>query len=179
MSRSPASIAGGSSTVGSGEDMVERVRAFFTRWERSYEELRQSHLDLFADDCVWSNAGFPTTHGPHEAVTVMVEGGRRDLNLDTIKVDIRHIAASGDVVWSERVDHLRRPDGSVIASVPLVGVMEFGSDGLIHRWTEYFDPRPMFEVLEREANGRVGGSGPPSREAEHNSPRRRDDPEIQ
>lgn len=134
-----------------GEQHRRSVEAFFSRWEHSWEELRSSYGELFADDCVWENSGCPTTRGLDEALAVMVDPAHEANGLDTIKVDIVRIGAVGEIVWSERVDHLRRADGSVIVSVPLVGVMRFDDAGRLRHWREYFDPRPMFEAMEGQA----------------------------
>ena len=40
---------------------------------------------------------------------------------------------------SERVDIVKRADGSVISELPVVGVMEI-KNGKVSRWSEYFNP---------------------------------------
>lgn len=142
----------------SNEQNIARVRAFFAQWGRGYDELHASYGQFFSADCVWENSGFPATHGPEEAVAVMLEPARESMALDTIKVDIEHIACEHDVVFTERVDHLVRTDGSVIVSVPLVGVMEIADDGRVRRWREYFDPKPMFETVEQLAADSAGNA---------------------
>lgn len=132
----------------STEDQIRQaIIAFFEQWGQSHDDLRASHFEMFTEDCVWENPGFPTTRGPEEAVRLMVEPARQALGLDTIRVDILRIAVSDGVVWTERIDDLLRSDGSVIVSVPIVGVMEMARDGRIRRWREYFDSRPMSEAL--------------------------------
>jgi limonene-1,2-epoxide hydrolase len=50
--------------------------------------------------------------------------------------EIRHIAASGDVVLTERVDHFLV--GGTRVSVPCMGVFEL-RDGRIAAWRDYWD----------------------------------------
>ena len=59
-----------------------------------------------------------------------------------IVADIRSIAASGDLVYSERSDVHYDAEGDHAYTVDLLGVMQF-RDGLIVSWREYYDPRPM------------------------------------
>jgi limonene-1,2-epoxide hydrolase len=60
------------------------------------------------------------------------------MGLATIDVEIRHLASNGDVVHVERVDRLRRADGSLIAAAPVAGVLTFSGDRVVH-WRECFD----------------------------------------
>lgn len=135
----------------SGQANIERVRAFFDDWDRGYAQLHASYGAFFTEDCVWENSGFPTCIGPKEAVEVMLEPAHEELGLETIRVDIEKISADGDIVWSERVDHLVRADGSVIASVPLVGVMVFAENGRVRHWREYFDSKAMLDAIAEPA----------------------------
>jgi hypothetical protein len=63
------------------------------------------------------------------------------------------------IVWTERVDHLRRADGRLIVSAPVAGIVEW-RDGRIVAWREYFDsatfvgralPRLVTGAAERAA----------------------------
>jgi limonene-1,2-epoxide hydrolase len=135
------------------QENIETVRAFFDQWGRDYGQLHASYGAFFTDECVWENSGFPTCTGPVEAVEVMLEPAHEELGLETIKVDIEKISADGDIVWSERVDHLLRADGTVIASVPLVGVMVFADNGRVRRWREYFDSKAMLDAIAEPAGG--------------------------
>jgi limonene-1,2-epoxide hydrolase len=63
---------------------------------------------------------------------------RAALGLVTIDVEILKLAVDGDTVLTERVDTLRRADGSIISAAPLVGVLTY-RDGQLVYWREYFD----------------------------------------
>ena len=49
-----------------------------------------------------------------------------------------HIAEIGNVVLTERVDTLRRADGTAILAVALAGILEFNDAGQITAWREYW-----------------------------------------
>lgn len=119
---------------------IKRAREFFARWETSFEELCNSFRDLLAPDGVWENVGFLVARGPEQTITQILQPAHAN-GLDTVKVDLVHIAESEGVVWNERVDHIRIPGGDLAASVRVVGVMEFNAEGRVSSWREYFDGR--------------------------------------
>lgn len=127
---------------------TQRALDFFKQWEVSYEVMCQSYRDLFTDDCVWINAEFPPTTGPEEAVRDGLDPVNK-LGMETIRVDVRAIGQDeAGVVWSERIDHVLRADGSIGFSVPVVGVMEFTDEGRLRAWREYFDPSHIVTFME-------------------------------
>jgi limonene-1,2-epoxide hydrolase len=85
---------------------------------------------------VWEQTGFPTTTGPDEAAELFNSLGA--MGFVSVDIDFRNVVAAGDVVCTERVDWLVRPDGSRVGPLPIVGVTEF-RDGKITAWREYFD----------------------------------------
>jgi limonene-1,2-epoxide hydrolase len=111
--------------------------AFFARWGVSFEELCASLEDVLAPDGVWDQRPIPRLTGPRSAVRFM-RLARRTLGVETIDVEVLRIAGAGDVVHCERVDRLRRADGSVIVAAPVAGVLTFSGDRVVH-WREYFD----------------------------------------
>ncbi len=54
----------------------------------------------------------------------------------TIEFRIDHLAAAGDIVFTERVDTFTLEKGTI--SVPVAGVFEI-RDGKISAWRDYFD----------------------------------------
>ena len=118
---------------GSNEDVI---RAVLTSWGEGLEAAAAATREHFADDCVWEQTSLPTTTGPEEAAQFLLSMG--DMGFSAIEVEYRNVAASGDVVCTERVDHILRADGSRAGSFPVVGVTEF-RDGKISSWREYFD----------------------------------------
>jgi limonene-1,2-epoxide hydrolase len=74
--------------------------------------------------------------GPEEAAELFNSMGA--MGFRSVDVDFRNVVSAGDVVCTERVDWLVRPDGSRVGPLPIVGVTEF-RDGKITAWREYFD----------------------------------------
>lgn len=109
---------------------------FFTRWGVSFDELLGS-FDLLTTGCQWIQRPIPTITGP-QAARRFLRLAHHTLGLTTSDVDIARTAVNGQTVFVERIDHLRRADGSTITSAPVVGTIEF-IDGRIVHWREYFD----------------------------------------
>ena len=115
------------------------IARFFERWGESYAEMAQSFRDLLTEDCEMKISSFPTTRGPEEAIRLVLDPSREAMGLETIGVEIFHMSRDGSLVWCERVDHLTRGDGSVIASIPIMAIMELTDDHRIGRLREYPD----------------------------------------
>lgn len=114
-----------------------QVLEFFARWGESFEACRDSFRRLLAEDCIWDQRPIPRLRGPAQAVRFL-DIAHVALGLATIDVEILHIASAGEVVHVERVDRLRRADGSLIAAAPVAGVLRFEGDRVV-RWREYYD----------------------------------------
>jgi limonene-1,2-epoxide hydrolase len=117
---------------------VEALLSFFACWDSTLTEMCDSYRRMFTADTKWMNPGFPVFTGAGEAVQFLQDEAER-IGLETIPVEVRHIVAADGVVMSERVDHLRRADGSSIISIPVSGVFEMTTDGRIAVWREYAD----------------------------------------
>jgi limonene-1,2-epoxide hydrolase len=114
----------------------QRVIEFFTSWGESFEALCDSFA-LLAEDCVWDQRPIPRLIGPRQAVRFL-KLARATLGLVTIDVEILHVASAGEIVHVQRVDRLRRADGSLIVAAPVAGVLEFRGERVV-AWREYFD----------------------------------------
>jgi limonene-1,2-epoxide hydrolase len=97
----------------------QRVIEFFTSWSESFEAFCDSFA-LLAEDCVWDQRPIPRLIGPQQAVRFL-KLARATLGLVTIDVEILHIASAGQIVHVQRVDRLRRADGSLIVAAPVAG----------------------------------------------------------
>jgi limonene-1,2-epoxide hydrolase len=128
-------------------ERIAKVEGLYGAWESSWESMCASYFDLFKPDCVWENQGFPTTHGPQEAVDLVVKPCNEKLGMDRIRVENLHLGEVGDAVCWERIDHIVRADDSVAISIPVVGIMEFDAELMLQRWREYFDSRPIFDFM--------------------------------
>jgi limonene-1,2-epoxide hydrolase len=122
------------------------VERFFAAWGRNFDAVIAAFDEHLADDARWEQSALPTTTSKAGAIELM-QGFRSVLGLETIDVEMRHIAQSGSTVLTERVDHLRREDGTLIASFPVMGALELDADGKIAAWREIFDPRAALELL--------------------------------
>jgi limonene-1,2-epoxide hydrolase len=93
----------------------------------------------FADDARWINSGFPAAEGKEacKALAAKFAGP-----FPSIDVEILALAAAGDHVLVERVDHANPADGSESHHIEVNGSFRL-RDGQIVYWYDYFDPRPF------------------------------------
>ena len=116
------------------------VRAFFAELGRG-GGLITAIERYMADEARWENAGLPTAASKAEILTMM-QGFIAGYALDALVIDIVGLAVSGDMVLTERIDHMDTADGTRLLSFPLAGTLTV-RNGLIVRWSDYFDPRPL------------------------------------
>ena len=121
----------------------EVLRAVLLSWSQGHDAIAEAFREHFTSDCVFEQVGVPTTTGPEEAVELF--RGLGQLGLRGIDVDYRNVVSAGDIVCSERVDHMVKADGSIVASSAVVGVTEFRG-GKISSWREYYDPSVLAAV---------------------------------
>ena len=105
------------------------VRNFCATWpERNVEKV----LAYFTDDALYHNM-------PLEPVTGK-DGIREVLNMfisaEAVEVEMRHVVARGNLVFTERVDRMTLGGKRVV--LPCAGVFEI-RDGKIAAWRDYFD----------------------------------------
>ena len=119
-------------------DIERTLREFMAEWGKSLAAIVAAYHRFLAPDVVWEQQPLPTTRSVEEAVNMIVSVHEM-VGMETFGADILNLAVRGNVAFAERIDHLRRADGSLIASVPVTGVFEFNSAGRITAWREYFD----------------------------------------
>lgn len=117
----------------------EIVCAFLGEWPNGAAALRQSFRDYLADDVDYENVGLTHSRGQSEALALI---DNFMPGLDRIDVDMLAIAQDGDKVLTERIDHLRTADGTLLASLRVMGIFEIRG-GRIARWRDYFDTLPF------------------------------------
>jgi len=107
-------------------------------WEHGPRIFNQRVRELFTHDCLWIQPGIPTTTGPDEAIALA--DGMQTMGISGIRVIVLAVASSadGNTVFTERIDEIVGPEGTLIGSVPVAGVTQF-RDGKICSWREYFD----------------------------------------
>ena len=125
------------------------VRDFFRSWEKgTFADLCASYRHYLAADVRYENAGVPPCHGIDASIALIESVCLVPImDIQTIRVDIRHIAAVGDIVFTERVDWHYNSAGEATLVPHICGVMEF-KGGKIVRWADYFDPIPMLEAFK-------------------------------
>jgi limonene-1,2-epoxide hydrolase len=114
------------------------VQTFIGEWPKGLAELRQAFSDWLAEDARYENVGLTSTGTRDDAIALIdtfAEG------LDNIAVDMLAIAQDGERVFTERVDYLRKADGTVLATIRLMGIFVV-RDGRIVEWRDYFHAAP-------------------------------------
>jgi len=141
-------------------DAEKVVHALISGWT-DLASQRRSLESYLADDVEWWNGGWPTIHGRETAVTLL-DFFAALIEMTESRIEVKHVASTGNVVFTERVDRLYRGDGSLISEPPIVGIFEV-EDGLVRKWREYEDPRHLFPGgkypagLEELVAGMLGG----------------------
>ncbi|MFW2829645.1 limonene-1,2-epoxide hydrolase family protein [Sphingomonas sp. ID0503] len=118
---------------------AETVSAFLAEWPKGVAELGRSFEGYLADDLDYENVGLTHTRTKAEAKALIENFAP---GLDNIALDMLAVSEDGERVFTERVDHLRRKDGSVIASIRVLGIF-IVRGGLIVEWRDYFDTIPF------------------------------------
>jgi limonene-1,2-epoxide hydrolase len=116
------------------------IREVIGAWESGIASGQAAIRKHFTHDCRWEQVGIPTTTGPEEAAELI--GTMGQTGFIGVAVEYREVASAGNVVFTERVDWVLRPDGSRVGPLPVVGVTEF-RDGKISAWREYYDSRNL------------------------------------
>lgn len=89
---------------------------------------------FLADDAVYQNTGMAATVGV-EAILANLTG-QFSAYPDSYEYRMQNLAATGDVVLTERLDMIRTPSG--VQGVPVMGAFVV-RNGKITRWTDYWD----------------------------------------
>jgi len=89
--------------------------------------------ELFHPDAVFHDPPKQPQRGREEVLSGLAAIFTR---FEVVTFEIRHLAAAGEVVLTERVDWLGTKERA--APVPVMGTFEI-RDGLIHQWRDYFD----------------------------------------
>jgi limonene-1,2-epoxide hydrolase len=119
-------------------DIERTLREFIAEWGKSLSAIVAAYHRYLTPDAVWEQQPLPTTRSVDDAVKLLVSLNEK-VGMETFGAEILNLAVRGNIAFAERIDHLRRADGSLIATVPVTGVFEFNSAGRIKAWREYFD----------------------------------------
>ena len=128
------------------ERNLAAVRPLLAAWDES--KIGYDHF--LADDCVYELAGFPVLRDKHEILDFLFRGGmpqiaerygnQRLLEIRRLQVELVHLVAQGNVVFTERIDHHFTTVGEDVLTPRIVGVMEFDVDARCTGWRDYHDP---------------------------------------
>lgn len=115
---------------------VDTVNRFFKAWEPA-QGYREAMTDFFTPDCVYENVGMTHSTGAAESIAIL-DGMAQQMGFASLIVEMREILASGNVVMTERIDHLYDVAGRRLMSLRVMGVLEV-KGGKIEGWRDYFD----------------------------------------
>lgn len=117
------------------ESPIEVVRRFCAAWS---DDMGAAELAaFFTDDAVYHNIPVePVTGRENIAQTITSVLRPGPFGIEGIDFRVIHIAASGPVVMTERVDVFKLPGKSF--ELPVMGTFEV-SGGKISAWRDYFD----------------------------------------
>jgi limonene-1,2-epoxide hydrolase len=109
---------------------LEIVRSFIAAVER--RDL-DTALALVTDDVEYDNVPMASVHGPEGVRGVLAPFLERAAEVEWV---VRREAATGDLVFNERLDRFRVGDSWI--EIAVAGVWEV-RDGKITLWRDYFD----------------------------------------
>ena len=116
---------------------TETVKAFCIQFSKGKLGMHEAIRAYFTPKTVWENVGLAVTTGIDEALGVLAQFNQA-MGIDAIDIEMLAIAADGDRVLIERIDHLLRADGSEVWDPRVMGIFEI-EDGRIRAWRDYFD----------------------------------------
>lgn len=117
----------------------------FIEGERTAEGLAAAVQKHCTDDCVWQNSGRPEVRTKSSMLDLL--GSVRAHGIASIQVELHHIAESTTgAVLTERLDHVYRADGSLIFSLPIMGIFEIRDDQ-IAAWRDYYNPVEYMQAV--------------------------------
>jgi limonene-1,2-epoxide hydrolase len=119
---------------------IDTVQSFIAAW-KAPQGFYKAVGEFFTPNCLYENVGLSKTLGPVEARAFLDEFAKA-LPFVSIDVDMLSMAATGDTVLTERVDHLKGADGKTLVSIPLMGIFKLHG-GKIAEWRDYFDTVPF------------------------------------
>ena len=126
-------------------EAIEVVQAFLGALGTSHADSLAAIEKFCTDDCIWKNSGLPTQTGK-AAMQGFLDKFRAVSGLGQVDVEMLAISADGDTVLTERIDHLKTDDGTLVMSLALMGRFDVRG-GQIALWSDYFDATPFQPML--------------------------------
>ena len=131
------------------DEMKTMLQALIDSWETGFDTMVDGIRKYTTPDFLWRNNGYPDVRG-HEAAIALFEGARDQQGLASIETDVEAFIIDPPYAAIERIDRMKRADGSVIATLPIVGVFRF-ENGRIAYWNDSTDSAAFRDA----ANGAV------------------------
>ena len=123
-------------------DPIDVVRRFCAALSgRDTEAVRP----LLTDDAVYQNVGMAANVGVDAVVADLTN--QYSMFPEEYRFDIKHVAVNGNVVLTERIDHLAGPAMKLV--LPVMGTFVVDG-GRISRWTDYFDTGLVAKMMTGE-----------------------------
>lgn len=120
---------------------MQHVLDFFACWTTA-DAMIEATRERFTPATVWENVGVSRTVGIDEALDFTRQFFGQ-LDVARGEVVLHHIAqTSDDAVLTERTDIFYNGQGSVVASIRLMGVLEMDGPRIVS-WRDYFDTRAL------------------------------------
>ena len=121
-------------------DAIDLVQRFCAEWGNGADA--DTIVGYFTDDAVYHNIPVDPVTGRDaiKATIAMFSTG-----VDRIEFRVRHIAAAGNVVMTERVDVFFMPNKTI--ELPVMGTFEVAGDK-ISAWRDYFDLNQYMSQLQ-------------------------------
>ncbi|MGQ0619636.1 MAG: limonene-1,2-epoxide hydrolase family protein [Panacagrimonas sp.] len=116
------------------------VTDFLKAWEPAFG-YRTALDEYFTADCVYENVALTHSTGPAAAKALM-ENFNAQMGFARLSLEMVNIVVAGNIVLTERIDHLCDVDGKRLVTLRLMGVFEI-RDGRIAAWRDYFDTMPF------------------------------------
>jgi limonene-1,2-epoxide hydrolase len=120
------------------DNPIDIVQRFCDSWAAGDLDATMA---FFADDAEYHNIPVDPVKGV-DAIRATIAGFTT--GVDSVVFEMRHIAAAGDVVLTERLDVFTFPNGRV--ALPVMGTFEL-RDGKIAAWRDYFDMNQFMSQL--------------------------------
>jgi limonene-1,2-epoxide hydrolase len=115
---------------------TEVVSEFLRAWE-SPGEWRNALRQYLTEDCAYEIVGFARRLGPEQLI-LFVDALNETSPFHYMSVVMLNIAASANIVMTERVDHFHDASGAIFSSLPTMGIFEV-TNGKIRAWRDYCD----------------------------------------
>lgn len=115
---------------------TEEVLAFFAEWGDA-RQTREAIAKRFTEETVWENVGIITTTGI-QAATNFSDQFMGQYGIWRAEVAMDHVAATDNVVLTERRDIFFGADGHHMLTLKVMGILEMDGPRIL-KWRDYAD----------------------------------------